>query len=249
MGRPAHLPFKTTVGLSIGAIVMTLGYFSVPWLARPAVFPAATAGIGCTKEARACPDGTAVGRVPPSCQFAPCPTDRGWRSYSSPTFGFSLQYPVGFTVNQRYAYAGLGSEQEIPGVAFTVPASLAAGTNLSADTYLSVERLGASPIGLACDPLMFLPQAQSFSTVVDGGVTYLVAVGGGAAAGNRYEETVYLPQIGSGCTAIRYLIHSTNLGNYEPGTVREFDRAALLQLLDGLRRSYQTLPLDVGGGR
>jgi len=27
----------------------------------------------CTEEARLCPDGTAVGRVGPNCEFAPCP--------------------------------------------------------------------------------------------------------------------------------------------------------------------------------
>ncbi len=29
----------------------------------------------CTQEAKICPDGTPVGRVPPDCQFEPCPTD------------------------------------------------------------------------------------------------------------------------------------------------------------------------------
>ena len=29
---------------------------------------------GCTQDAKICPDGSAVGRVPPSCEFAPCPS-------------------------------------------------------------------------------------------------------------------------------------------------------------------------------
>ncbi len=29
---------------------------------------------GCTLEAKICPDGTVVGRMPPNCEFAPCPT-------------------------------------------------------------------------------------------------------------------------------------------------------------------------------
>ena len=29
--------------------------------------------IACTMEALLCPDGSYVGRVPPSCEFAPCP--------------------------------------------------------------------------------------------------------------------------------------------------------------------------------
>ncbi len=27
----------------------------------------------CTKEAKLCPDGTAVGRIGPNCEFAACP--------------------------------------------------------------------------------------------------------------------------------------------------------------------------------
>ena len=30
----------------------------------------------CTEETRICPDGTNVGRVPPSCEFTPCPTPK-----------------------------------------------------------------------------------------------------------------------------------------------------------------------------
>lgn len=30
-------------------------------------------GVACTMEAKICPDGTAVGRIPPCCEFAPCP--------------------------------------------------------------------------------------------------------------------------------------------------------------------------------
>jgi hypothetical protein len=36
----------------------------------------ASAGeIPCTVEARLCPDGSSVGRIPPSCDFAPCPAE------------------------------------------------------------------------------------------------------------------------------------------------------------------------------
>ena len=31
--------------------------------------------IACTLDAQLCPDGSAVGRVPPHCDFAPCPTN------------------------------------------------------------------------------------------------------------------------------------------------------------------------------
>ncbi len=35
-------------------------------------------GVACTMEAKLCPDGSAVGRVPPSCEFAPCPGEQGY---------------------------------------------------------------------------------------------------------------------------------------------------------------------------
>ncbi|WKZ25427.1 MAG: hypothetical protein QY322_03510 [bacterium] len=30
--------------------------------------------VACTMEAKICPDGSAVGRSGPKCEFAPCPT-------------------------------------------------------------------------------------------------------------------------------------------------------------------------------
>ncbi len=38
--------------------------------------------IACTEEAKICPDGSAVGRVPPDCEFAPCPTTVNCSAYS-----------------------------------------------------------------------------------------------------------------------------------------------------------------------
>jgi hypothetical protein len=31
-------------------------------------------GVACTMEAKICPDGSAVGRSGPKCEFAPCPS-------------------------------------------------------------------------------------------------------------------------------------------------------------------------------
>lgn len=42
----------------------------------------------CTGEAKLCPDGSAVGRVPPNCDFAPCPTKITNITNSSDTINF-----------------------------------------------------------------------------------------------------------------------------------------------------------------
>jgi hypothetical protein len=39
-----------------------------------AVNPVDTGGVMCTADAKICPDGSGVGRVPPSCEFAACPS-------------------------------------------------------------------------------------------------------------------------------------------------------------------------------
>jgi hypothetical protein len=88
---------------------------------------------------------------------------------------------------------------------------------------------------------LFLDTIQSTSTATEGDVAYEVARGGGAGAGNLYDETIWMIP-GYTCTAVRYLVHSTNIGNYEPGAVREFDRPALIDLFDQIRRSYRAVP-------
>lgn len=34
--------------------------------------------VACTMEAKLCPDGSYVGRIPPKCEFAPCPGNYSW---------------------------------------------------------------------------------------------------------------------------------------------------------------------------
>lgn len=47
---------------------LTVGIF----ILLPKIF-VAPGPVACTLEAKLCPDGSYVGRVPPSCEFAPCP--------------------------------------------------------------------------------------------------------------------------------------------------------------------------------
>ncbi|MFA5184077.1 MAG: hypothetical protein WC456_00965 [Patescibacteria group bacterium] len=64
--------------------------------------------IACTLEAKICPDGSAVGRSGPDCQFAACPETSGsaeaspedapvpedWATYTDEAQGFSFRYPA-----------------------------------------------------------------------------------------------------------------------------------------------------------
>lgn len=52
-------------------------------------------GVACTMEAKICPDGSAVGRIPPTCEFEACPS--GTTSLYE-TERYSFEYPNNWTV-------------------------------------------------------------------------------------------------------------------------------------------------------
>jgi len=154
------------------------------------------------------------------------------------TSTFLITYPADFTVDDSYIYDQVNPKKPITGVKFTIPGTMATGTNLSSDTYLAVEWL---PRAKKCTGDIYLaanvrPRLETFAST-----TYSVASSTGAAAGNIYEESVYALPDSSPCIAVRYFIHSGNIGNYpaagEPGAVREFDRAALQAAFDNIRAS------------
>ena len=40
---------------------------------QPKTQPTGQQPVACTMDAKACPDGSYVGRIAPNCEFAPCP--------------------------------------------------------------------------------------------------------------------------------------------------------------------------------
>jgi len=70
--------------------------------------------VGCTLEAKICPDGSAVGRSGPNCEFAPCPSTisspiasaqpqipAGWKTYVNSTDFYTLGYPSDWIFGQE----------------------------------------------------------------------------------------------------------------------------------------------------
>lgn len=157
-----------------------------------------------------------------------------WQTYRNLNPAWSISYPEGYTISTKYVYDQLGPGKEIKGVSLTIPVARAKGTNLSTDTRISIETL---PGGSGCSATAFLDRADHATTLSEGGVTYSVADANGAGAGNFYEEKVYAFSQSSPCIAVRYFIHSSNIGNYDPGAVQEFDRSALLAEFDRIRAS------------
>lgn len=154
------------------------------------------------------------------------------RVFASGSRGFSIRYPAGWSVDTTYRYTALGPGRAIAGVSFTVPDSLAAGTNLSADSRLSVEEIPGTG---RCSADRFLGRGARVQVDTVGGTAYSVGRREDAGAGNRYGETVYALPGTRPCIGVRYFLHWTVLQNYPPGTVRAFDERGLLDRLDAMR--------------
>jgi membrane-bound inhibitor of C-type lysozyme len=154
--------------------------------------------------------------------------------YESGAAGFSIRYPAGYSVDPDYEYEALGPGKTIPGVKLTIDPAIAAGTNLGADSYLSVEHI---PRGESCTASRFLDAGATATAATEGRTTYSVARLTGAGAGNRYEESVFALLGSDPCIGLRYFIHYSVLENYPPGAVRAFDRQALVDRFDAIRRT------------
>lgn len=156
-------------------------------------------------------------------------------AYSDGAAGFSIRYPADYVSHASYVYQALGPGKDIHGVQFTIPGPLAEGTNLSSsDTGISVEYLPAVP---DCHAGLFLTGNTPEKTVNDQGSDFSYLASTGAAAGNMYEEQVWAATGTNPCIAVRYMIHSGNIGNYPSGTVKEFDKTSLLRQFDTIRRT------------
>lgn len=61
--------------------------------------------IFCTMDAKICPDGSAVGRTGPNCEFAACPEVKmdetaDWKTYTNEEFGYTIKYPNDWTYRE-----------------------------------------------------------------------------------------------------------------------------------------------------
>ena len=173
-----------------------------------------------------------------ACAASTCAADAvPWKTYTDQVLGFTISDPSDWKVDPRYVYAGFGPDHDIHGIAFEIPQSMTRGTNLSPSmTAVSVESV---PNGSKCDASRFIPEPQDLKTLHNAGRIWSTANTQDAGAGNFYDIAVFALTGTSPCLAVRYTIHSTNIGNYDPGTVKEFDRDKLIKTFSAIRRSLR----------
>ena len=169
--------------------------------------------------------------------------DRGWLTYRDAKYGFSISYPSDWIIERGHVSILPGPDQELHGIAFAVPPTMTTGTNLRSDSFISVSVVTANVRTEQgrCGSDLFLLEAKH-TPITDAGRRYVYAEQTDAGAGNIYEQHAYALTGSDPCVGVLYFIHSTNIGNYDPGTVREFDRAKLMAAFDRIRRSLVLSP-------
>lgn len=228
-------------------------------LAACAAPPAETPqGVACTMDAKVCPDGSAVGRVPPSCEFAPCPgaASSAASAASSPRAAADQSIADG-VIRIAYDPADVAlavSADQMPGASAIPPCDPDFRYCFHADrTPYAGSNFESA--GLAVTPRPDLPDTQTcLSDPPQGypGLTPVLHEGNGyattafgpldnAGAGHYAHDAEYRLWTGRECYALRTRVAATQIGNYPQGTVREFtaaDEAAmsarLRNLLDGM---------------
>ena len=81
--------------VTAGIVVALVGIFAFAWPTEK----------GCTLEALVCPDGSAVGRSGPACEFSPCPATHSFRGvlvFESNRYWLSLPQPEEIHGDDQY---------------------------------------------------------------------------------------------------------------------------------------------------
>ena len=159
----------------------------------------------------------------------------GYSLYTIRNKGVELFIPDNFRIEDTYSYDLISSENKPTWVAFYVSPDETNDTNLSQDSYFSVEFTDNT----TCEVKDFI-DTQMYSNQSSGtdenGNEYLLVSWEDVWAWNRYEQSLYLYDKEEECLAVRYFIHYWVIENY-PDTVKEFDKNALINTFDISRES------------
>ena len=107
-----------------------------------------------------------------------------------------------------------------------------ASTNLIEAYLLFGSSTDPQTVATCTEPITFDAAETVVGEVIINGVAFTKTESSGVGAGNVYEQTHYRAIEDDTCFEFTYFVHYGNIGNYDPSTVTEFDRDALLQKFD-----------------
>jgi hypothetical protein len=177
------------------------------------------------------PDGEGLQYV---MRIAINPLDKGFQYFDfKSTTGISLTYPDTFAP----ALPVQGNYKADPVLSLhLIETDLYEKTNLS-EVYLMFSSSTDSKVVSTCtEPNQNGgggPENPAGEETVNG-LTFVHTTTEGAGAGNYYQQEIYRTVYNNACNEVIFFIHFTNVGNYTPGTVTEFNRDAVMQNLQAV---------------
>lgn len=159
----------------------------------------------------------------------------GWKMLDnqvSPEMAYHVSYPRDFDIASLDAATGSSFLDRYP-VKIALPEDAFADEKTNfAGAWLAFD-FDQGKSEKTCYGKVDSPLTPTDETVEINGATYHVdRPSGGAAAGNLYESTVYRLMTEDGCFEIVETLHTTNVANYDPGTVTEFDKTKVETIFD-----------------
>lgn len=188
----------------------------------------------CTAEAKICPDGSAVGRSGPQCQFVECPTEL--KEYSDESFAF--MHPLGFLIDEESGGPGIFFGQTHVRGHFPFGAFNSVGTNFNGAYFVVSTGKTAESV---CRTFSDLENRLTPDTgsVTIGGREYKTQAAVEAAAGNRYATELFRTYDSGRCVELSLTVHTGAVENYPEGTVQEFDSRVAFDALERIAQTFR----------
>jgi len=161
-----------------------------------------------------------------------------WKTYISERYGFEMKYPQDLAVQQEIPPGVIeGAVLRLP----LVNRTYYDGTNLvEASLFVGVTPEKACSSERLCDGFPnFSTREDPVETRDISGVTFSRVSSWEGAVGHQYGVITYSALHGGRCYRLALFIHCINIHVFDPGTVSEFDEAAVLRLFDQVISTFR----------
>lgn len=156
-------------------------------------------------------------------------------SYKNDDYKISFWYPETAQLKTS-GFDSFVTGLKLPVIAVSLPKEMFAGTNLKE----AVVAFGIDTSASAVTNCYRLDNAEvvASSTKNVNGIEFRVFESTDAGAGNLYESKTYRFVKGDYCYEINEVLHSTNIYNYEPGTIKEYDKTKFVGILERIVSTF-----------
>lgn len=154
---------------------------------------------------------------------------------------FSISYPKTYQANSGSGLGGANLDTSYVSIALPDGLFSTSGTNY-VESYIVISSSTSSDSLKNCTSFQDVNQdpEMKVTTMSIGGVNFSSTETGDAAAGNLYNSKLYRTVYEGACYEAALVVHTGNIGNYDPG-VTEFDQT---QALDRLMSVLQTFKFE-----